>query len=113
MKYRAMDAKDDYTFGSASQWLADSPATVAQAVETRLRLAAKEWFLDSKEGLDWSKILGFGTASTRDSEIKKRILGTPGVNSIVSYSSSTSGRSFSVTAVIDTIYGQATVQGGF
>jgi hypothetical protein len=45
--------------------------------------------------------------------VQKRILGTPGVSSMVSYSSSTIGRGFSVTAVIDTIYGQTTVQGTF
>ncbi len=113
MKYRALSPQDDYTFGSEASWLVDSPAAVAQAVETRLRLETNEWFLDRKEGLNWARILGFGTVSTRDSEVKKRILGTPGVRSLVNYSSSTVGRSFAVTATIDTIYGRTTVQGEF
>ena len=113
MKYRAMDANDDYTFGSNSQFLQNTPAAVAQAIETRMRLATNEWFLDTSEGLDLNKILGTGTAATRDPAIKQRILGTPGVKSLISYNSSVSGRDMTVTAVVDTIYGHATVQGVF
>lgn len=113
MKTRQLDANGDYVFGSRAVILVDSPAAVAQSVLTRLRLFTGEWFLDSRVGLDKARILGFRTAATRDIEIKTRILGTPGVKSITSYSSSMQGRRFSVTATVDTIYGQAQVQGTF
>jgi hypothetical protein len=107
MKYRALSATGDYVFGSGSVWLVDSPQAVAQAVKTRLQLMVGDWFLDQKEGLNRSLILGVGTAQTRDREIQQRILGTPGVKSLISYASNVDNRKFTVTATIDTIYGAA------
>lgn len=106
MRYRQMDAAGDYVFGQSSIFLVDSPETVAQAIRTRLRLFVDEWFLDKREGLDRGNILGYGTQDTRDYEVQQRILGTQGVLRIASYSSATgAGRSFSVAATVDTIYG--------
>jgi hypothetical protein len=107
MQYRALDANGDYTVG---QVLANTPQAVAQAVRTRLLLWRGEWFLDTTDGTPWLQgILGHNT--NYDLEIQQRILGTPGVTEIVSYSSSvSSARALSVTATINTIYGQATVQ---
>lgn len=110
MRYRKMSADGDYLFGSRSSWLINSPEAVAQAVLTRLRLYAREWFLDQRAGTDLDLILGAGTQGTRDFEIRRRILGTPGVRSIVAYSSTMEGRDFQVSATIDTIYGQITIQ---
>lgn len=107
MRYRSLDLLDDYSIGIAI--LVDSPAAVAQAVKTRIRLFAGEWFLDSNEGLSLKRIVGERTKSTRDQEIQQRILGTPGVRSLLNYSSTvdTAHRTFTVTATIDTIYGSA------
>jgi hypothetical protein len=107
MRYRKLDANGDYTVDPGAVWLVNSPATVAQAVQTRLRLLTEEWFLDTNEGLKMSNIVGNRTQGTRDLEIKQRILGTPGVRSILSYASraNSAGRVFTVGAVIDTIYG--------
>lgn len=114
MLYRQLDANDDYAFGYNQVWLQDSPATVAQAVLTRMRLYTEEWFLDFTEGLDKSLILGYGTQGTRDLAIQSRITGTPGVLSIVSYSSSVDDtRTFIVNVTIDTIYGQTTIEASF
>lgn len=111
MRYRALSGTGDYTFGPASFFLVNSPATVAQAIKTRLALFAGEWFLDLREGLDKSMILGNGTQATRDPEIQQRILGTPGVTNIVSYSSRVvANRAFIVSATVDTQYGQVSIQ---
>ncbi len=110
MRYRKLDPNGDYQFLGTSPFLVDSPETVAQAVETRLKLFTDEWFLDSREGLDLSLILGYGTQGTRDLVIKRRILQTPGVLGIIQYSSSVDPeRKFVVTATINTIYGTAQV----
>lgn len=109
MRYRKLSPSGDYIFGMGATFLVDSPATVAQAVLTRLRLYVGEWFLDKREGLALDAILGYGTQATRDREIQERILGTPGVRSLASYSSSVEGRAFRVTATIDTIYGTTTI----
>lgn len=109
MRYRKMDANDDYVFGQSSFFLVDTPEAVAQAIRTRLRLFTNEWFLDKREGVDLDNILGYGTHDTRDYEVQQRILGTQGVLSITAYSSSMDGRDFSVAATVDTIYGSINI----
>lgn len=111
MKYRALTETGDYAFGAVPGFLANSPECVAQAIKTRLLLMQGEWFLDSLEGTPYSSdVLGTHTASTRDAAIRARILDTPGVVSLDSYTSTMSGRQFSVTAVVVTEYGTAVVQ---
>lgn len=111
MRYRQMDKAGDYVFGYGSNFLTDTPAAVAQAVLTRLRLFTGEWFLDNREGLELDNILGKGTQTTRDREVQSRILGTPGVTGIAAYSSSVdSRRNFTVQATIDTLYGQIKIK---
>lgn len=110
MKYREQSSEGDYLMPGNSRFLKDSPEAVRQAIQTRMTLHAGEWFLDTSEGLDLGKILGYHTQNTRDLEIKRRILGTKGVTMLVSYSSSvTSARSFKVTAKVNTLYGQVTI----
>lgn len=112
MKYRKLDENGDYLFGGAGQFFENDPEGVAQAIRTRLLLLTNEWFLDSNEGTPYDPaIIGYGTATTRDPAVIDRILGTTGVQSILRYSSSVDrDRLFRVDALVDTIYGAATVQ---
>ena len=114
MRYRALSATDDYQFGRSGIFLTDSPEAVGQAVLTRLRLWTDEWFLDSSEGTPFDPlVLGYGTQATRDIALKARIVDTPGVLEIVNYYSTVNAqRQFTVTATINTIYGQVTVTTG-
>jgi hypothetical protein len=109
MRYRRLTTTGDYSFGfGQADFYINSPEAVAQLVLTRLRLDLGAWFLDDSDGTNWKTgVLGNNTASTRDAIIQSRILGTTGVNSILSYSSSFNGniRSFSVAVSLDTIYG--------
>lgn len=111
MRYRKLDPDGDYTFGhSARDMLANTPETVAQAVRTRLLLLRGEWFLDISSGTPFStEILGAGTAQTYDLAIRERILDTQGVTGIAAYESTLAGRALTVTATIDTQYGQTTL----
>lgn len=113
MRYRRLDASGDMTFGqSQANFLTNTPEGVGQAVMTRLLLARGEWFLDDTEGTPYrTEILGVNKRPTYDRAIRRRILGSQGVKSILSYSSSLDGRALSVSAEIDTIYGQTTVTG--
>ena len=108
MRYRALSPTGDYTFGQgAANFLVNSPAAVAQAIQTRLLLITGEWFLDNTEGTPYpTKILGKNTASTRDIAIKTRILQTPGVKQLNAYASSLIDRKFTPQAIVQTIYGQ-------
>ena len=111
MRYRQLDSNGDFVFGSGVQFLVNTPAAVAQAVLTKLKLFAGEWFLDSGVGTPYStQILGTNTQGTRDMAIKTVILNTPGVTSLALYSSSVdANRKFTVNATINTIYGQVTI----
>lgn len=111
MQQRAFDAAGDFTFGLRIPFLSNSPACVAQAVMSRLRLMAGEWFLDSLEGTRYNDlILGYDTAGSRDLAVRTRILDTPGVLRIREYISFLDAtRAFVVIATIDTIYGSTAV----
>lgn len=106
MRYRTLK-NGDMTFGSGgANFLVNNPDAVAQAVLTRLKLVEGEWFLDTTEGTPYkTQILGYGTKGHYDPAIRDRILGTEGVRSILSYSSSVINRRLTVNATIDTIYG--------
>lgn len=113
MRYRQIDSNNDYTgFSGNTRFLVNSPATVAQAVETVLGLLQGEWFLDSTVGVPYAtQVLGTGTQATRDLVIQNAILGTEGVTDINQYSSTfnPTTRSFTVNCTIDTLYGPATI----
>ena len=111
MRYRALDANGDYTFGqNGANFLIDSPAAVGQAVLTTLLLLQGEWFLDSTVGVPYNTgILGTGTEGTYDYVIQTAILSVTGVTSIAEYTSSVTNRQLSISALINTEYGQVTV----
>lgn len=114
MRYRKLDADGDYVFGrQQADFYKDSPEAVAQAVLTRLRLLRGEWFVDTTAGMPWNtEVLGKNTSTTYDAAIRQCILRTPGVSQLVAYSSSVNPdtRALSVTATINTIYGQTEIQ---
>ncbi|WP_034946134.1 thioredoxin domain-containing protein [Erwinia oleae] len=113
MRYRREDADGDYTFGQGDDtWLINSPEAVAQAVKTRFLLWYGQWFLDTKEGTPWvQSVLGKQKPETYNLAIRKRILETPGVNSITAFDTNlnTSSRRVIFTATVDTNYGTTTV----
>ncbi|MEC4682386.1 MAG: hypothetical protein VST70_01710 [Nitrospirota bacterium] len=101
MIVRALDPYGDYQLGI---FLTDTPAAVAQVVATRLALWEGDWFLDTTSGTPYFQDI-LGRKTNYDLEIQARILETPGVTEITSYSSSVSARGLYVDADIDTIYG--------
>lgn len=107
MLYRTLDTNGDYQLG---HFLKNSPETVGQAVLTRLKLWAGEWFLDTTYGTPYYQDI-LGRYTRYDLELQTVILETVGVTEIVSYSSSLSAdRQLSVYAVINTTYGQTVIQ---
>lgn len=112
MRYRQLLNGDD-TFGQGSRnFLVNSPAAVAQAIATRLKLEVGEWYLDVTAGTPYrTQVLGYGSAASRDIAIRDRILGTEGVVEITSYSSTVdASRKFSVRADVLTVYGTLVVE---
>lgn len=115
MRYRALDENGDYSFGGKGLgFLANSPATVAQSLSTRLKLFKGEWFPDPSVGVDFmGRVLGTGTAGLYDREVQRVILGTPGVLEIQSYTSySDAKRGLHIICTVTTQYGVTTVTTG-
>jgi hypothetical protein len=107
--FRAGDVGGDMVFGRGikTHWI-DNPDAVGQAVLTRLKLELGEWFLDLDEGMPWkTRVLGKYTGDIRDPVIRFRILETPGVQDIMSYSSNLNRetRAFFVEVLINSVYG--------
>jgi hypothetical protein len=121
MRYRKLDQEGDMQFGHGTgDFWHDQPEAVGQSVKTRLLLFAGEWFLNTRAGTPWGgfplndlvvqqgQILGVHTQLSRDAAIRDRILTTEGVTGIVNYWSTVDPdtRSYSIGAIIDTIYGR-------
>lgn len=113
MRYRKLSPSGDYVFGHQQQdFYINSPDAVRQAVQTRLELSLGAWWLDVTDGTPHlTRVLGTGTAASRDPTIQARILLTTGVTSLDAYASHMEGRDFTVQATVNTVYGQAAVNG--
>lgn len=113
MRYRALSATGDYTFGQGqANFLVNSPAAVGQSVLTRLKLWRGEWFLDTSVGTPWlTEVMGKNTQSIYDRAVQTIVIQTVGVTSIATYNSvlDTAARSLAVTMTINTQYGATTV----
>lgn len=110
MQYRTED-NGDYTFGH-SRFSKDTPETVAMAIKSRLQLWLGEWFLDDREGTPHAqKGLGKNPAQGYALAVKERILNTPGVTKITAFGldMNTSTRKVTITATIDTLYGETSI----
>lgn len=114
MRYRRLGDDRDYVLGrGAADLMRDVPEAVAQAVVTRLRLLAGEWFLDLQEGMPYAQaVFGRHTQASYDLAVRGRILGTEGVRSITAYDSGVDPetRRLTIAVTIDTVYGPATLE---
>lgn len=116
MRYRKLSATGDYSFGNNQfDFHRNTPELVGQKVVTRLKLWLNEWFLDVEEGTAWVQgVLGKQPLSSADTVLRARILETEGVVALTAYESAIDPdtRKLSVSATIDTIYGEAFIEVG-
>lgn len=113
MLLRKLDNNGDMQFGNGNaNFYKDTPEAIAQNIYTRLKLWLGEWYLDTDEGTDWlGKCLGKNSMDSALLEIKQRILGTTGVNSIQNFSASIepTSRKLTITGTVNTIYGDTDI----
>lgn len=113
MLLRKLDSNGDMQFGNGTaNFYKDTPEAIAQNIYTRLKLWLGEWYLDTDEGTDWlGKCLGKNSIDSALLEIKQRILGTTGVNSIQNFSASIepTSRKLTITGTVNTIYGDTDI----
>lgn len=102
MRYRQLSGTGDYTVGLP--FFANSSQCVAQAISTRLKLWMGEWFLDNTVGTPWLQHI-LGRSSNPDAYIRRAILGTQGVVSLLTYGSTFSNRTLTVSGTVQSLYG--------
>lgn len=115
MRYRKLSPTGDFMFGNGqSDFLTNSPAAVAQAVKTYLRLFLGEWYLNINDGTPWLEgVLGYNSKDEADQTLISTILGVQGVQNLTNWESSydpVTRRYTSLSATLDTIYGQTQLQ---
>ena len=115
MRYRKLDESGDMKFGNQqADFHRNTPEGVGQACVTRLKLWLGEWFIDQTEGTPYQQAaLGTNKKSTIGPAIRERILGTQNVTSIESFDLviDADNRKAAISAVINTAFGSATLQG--
>lgn len=115
MRYRKLSATGDYMFGnSQADFLVNSPEAVAQAIETTLRLFLGEWYLNVNDGTPWLEgVFGYNSKDEADETLQAAVLGVQGVQNLTNWTSSVDPQTrkyTSISAVVDTIYGQTQLQ---
>ena len=100
MRVRPLSSTGDYTVGLP--YLTNSPAAVRQKIQTRLLLLFGEWFANNQDGTRY--VLGKVGGRDYNAQIQQRILGTPGVSSILSYNAILSTRQLTVSGTVQSIY---------
>lgn len=109
MRYRKLDSNGDYSMGHGdSDWLVNSPACVAQAITTTLKLFQGEWFANINSGFPIQNVIGFGNLLQCDYAFTETVASVPGFKDFAQYQSyyNPATRTFLPTATIDTIYGK-------
>lgn len=114
MRVRQLSPTGDFTFGASQlNFLANSPACVAQVVKTSLLLWLGEWYLDTSVGMPWIQgVLGKHNQDTADLTVQDYILGVQGVTDISNYTSvgEQPKRLYTASVVLDTQFGLTAVQ---
>jgi hypothetical protein len=109
VRVRKLTATNDYSFGqSQNNFLVNSPAAVAQIIETNLGLFSGEWYLDQTLGMPWLQgVIGKYSQATADLTVQTFIRNIPFVTDIETYESidTQSNRNYSATTTVDTQFG--------
>jgi hypothetical protein len=115
MRNRQLSPTGDYTFGSGQlNYLINTPAAVAQAVQTTLLLWLGEWYLNVNAGTPYPEaIIGTHSQAIADNAIINVINNVQGMINISNYQSQIDPvtRKYSViSGTLNTIYGETEVQ---
>lgn len=114
MRYRKLDNDGDFSAGHGSaDFFVDQPEAIGQSVLTRLRLWSGEWFLNTDEGTPYrEQVLGVRKRQTAGPALKMRVAGTEGVTEVSDFAADYDGdaRALTVTATVDTVYGETTIE---
>lgn len=111
MRVRQLSPTGDFQFGSGQlDYLINTPAAVAQVVQTNLRLILGEWYLDLSLGTPYLQgVIGKHSQDVANATLVAVITSCQGVVNIDNFESTIDPytRKYStVSGTINTIYGQ-------
>lgn len=110
-RVRALDANNDWTFGSGKANYISGKDAINQTVATRLKSFKYDNPLDTEANIDWIGLLG--TKGTQDdilNEIERVVLATDGVTNMTNLEVTlTNNRAQSISVSYNTIYDDETV----
>lgn len=105
MSFRAIDADNDWVFGSGVQSYATLNLAIKYDIQTKLQTFLTECFFDQEIGVPWFQLLGAKNADALILSIKTIIINVEGVTKIESLSFFLDeNREAHIKYVIDTIY---------
>ena len=110
MKYRRLSSTGDYSFGFGNTSFVTDLEAVRQAIDTKLKLLQGEYWEDQNDGLPFfQQIAGNTDKDTIDLLVRQRILETPNVTGIQTFSSSIgTNRKYTASVSVNTAYGTVT-----
>ncbi len=105
MIFRQLDENGDWTFGAGLSNFAIQDNAIGLNIQTRLNSWVGDCFFDMPAGIDWINRLGSKNQRfLLEQEIKRVILQSYGVTSIINFQSELIERSFGILYNISTIY---------
>lgn len=110
MRFRQLDANNDWTFGSGRNNFARDNAAIGLDVRTRILSWVGDCFFDIGAGIDWINRLGkTNQRALLELDLRRIILQAEGVTAINSLQTQLIGREFRATYDIQTIFSKSYV----
>lgn len=108
MEFRQLTDAGDWTFGSGLNNYASDDDAIGLNIRTRILSWVGDCFFDAGAGIDWVNRLGSrNQQELLELDLRTLILQTEGVTAINNISVVVTGRDFSATYDIQTIYSQS------
>lgn len=105
MRIRNLDANHDWTFGQGINNYLTGNAAIGLNIETRCLSWLGDCWFDTGAGIDWANRLGSkNQRALLEADLRRIILQSYGVTGIVSFNTSVTGRAFSASYTINTIF---------
>lgn len=107
MIIRNLNGNHDWTFGYGLSNYISGNMAIGLNIETRILSWVGDCFFDTTAGIDWANRLGSkNQRALLESDLRRIILQSYGVTGIVSFDTVLTGRAFSASYTINTIFSQ-------
>jgi len=107
MIFRELDSSHDWRFGKGKENFTFQNQAIGFNIKTRLLSWVGDCFFDQNAGIDWWNRLGSKNQRVLlELDLKRIVSQSEGVTGIVAFDTNLTGRSFSASYTVNTIYGE-------